>query len=126
MVGSLSTRRNVAPRAVRASTIRSGSRETSTPVRRDGAWERAASIRWRLVNDLEPGNATVAAIGVLVKGAGHASPGAGVIATNTNLFHNVLQVAAVPSKIPCSRCQRCCSVGLEGNIYAPVVAVLAR
>src|SRR5699024_1990858 len=97
----------VAPSARSASTIRSVSRETNTPLRREGVVERAARIKCRLVNDLEPGNATVALTGVLVNGAGQASPGAGVIVANRTSFITCSTLYVTPPKIPCYRCQRC-------------------
>src|SRR5699024_11583129 len=62
------------------------SRETNTPVKREGAVDRAARMRCRLVNDFEPGSATVAATGRVVNGADQTSPGAGVIVANRTSF----------------------------------------
>src|SRR5699024_8568149 len=89
MVGSWLTRSNVAPRAVNASTISSVSRETRTPDNRVLCVERAASTKCRLVNDLEPGSATVASTGVVVNGADQALPGTGVIVANRTSFQCV-------------------------------------
>src|SRR5699024_11442657 len=86
IVGSPWTGSNSAPSSLRASTMRSVSRETNTPVKREGAVDRAARMRCRLVNDFEPGSATVADTGRVVNGADQSSPGGGVIVANSTSF----------------------------------------
>src|SRR5699024_8869994 len=46
-------------------------------------------VPWRLVNDLEPGSATVASTGMVVNGADQSSPGTGVIVANRTSFQCV-------------------------------------
>src|SRR6478735_341846 len=64
----------VAPNCRRASIISAESRECRGARSREGPSARAASTRYRLVRDLDPGTATVASTGRAAKGAGQCVP----------------------------------------------------
>ena len=64
----------VAPNCRRASIISAESRECRGARSREGPSARAASTRYRLVRDLDPGTVTVASTGRAAKGAGQCGP----------------------------------------------------
>ena len=59
-------------------------------------------MRCRLVKDFDPGNVTVAATGLVLDGAGQASPGGGVDGTNRDLFRGLGRCRLLPRYPVCA------------------------